>query len=451
MRKKIVILSIIFAVFFISKIPVAFAAVDCAKYKNTCPSEALISQIEKSCDRDILNSIYPACEREKQNAQNRIIQLSAQKTQIENKEGNIQWYLSNLNYDLRNINAEIVNANISISKIDSEIKRANKILAVKKAALSATIKEVYELNQTSYVEMLLSFGTLSKFSDKLIEIGAVQKEITGSLKDISQIKQKLAQKKQEQYKYKQVQNLSRQSLAAKQNQQEYLLSQLKSAKTPIEQEMATLTSELRELKASMSRIQDYLSMWLIGSKPTWAQIFSAVQNASSSYPQVRTSLLLGVLSSESGYGTGLGVAGKYKEYCQGNELDNLLKICGKYGYDPAKVPMSSACALGPAQFIPSTWLGYGDGGNPWNLNDALRGMAHYLTALGAATKEETALIRYNCGYKDWCSISSSVLDYANRVISAANKWDNIIEKCGGLNLECSKMRERIGDSGIPLR
>ena len=182
----------------------------------------------------------------------------------------------------------------------------------------------------------------------------------------------------------------------------------------------------------------------MGQRPNWSQIFSAVQSASSS-TGVRSALLLAVLETESRYGTGLGVAGKYKKYCSGGwggktHLEVLLRICKEYGYDPAKVPMSVACALGPAQFLPLTWEGYMGYANPWNLYDAVRGMAKYLERNGAASgSERSALLVYNH--------SSS---YADRVLSRAEVWQSVIKVCG-LDLDCPKVREKLESSGIPLR
>jgi len=191
-----------------------------------------------------------------------------------------------------------------------------------------------------------------------------------------------------------------------------------------------------ELRNAMSRIQRYLAQWVIEGRVTWSTIFSAVQRASSA-TGVRAALLLGVLQIESRFGTGLGTPGHYKEYCDWgwgscNNLKVLLDICNKYGYDPNNVPMSTACAIGPSQFLPCTWLKYGGGGNPWNLNDAVMAMANYLARNGAASgSEKGALLVYNHSEK-----------YANDVIVSANAWQEVIDVCG-LNLNCPQMRERL--------
>ena len=56
---------------------------------------------------------------------------------------------------------------------------------------------------------------------------------------------------------------------------------------------------------------------------------------------------------------------------------------------------SAAGALGPMQFIPSTWRAYGLGGDVNEPRDAILGAANYLHANGAPGRLRRALYRYN--------------------------------------------------------
>jgi soluble lytic murein transglycosylase-like protein len=72
---------------------------------------------------------------------------------------------------------------------------------------------------------------------------------------------------------------------------------------------------------------------------------------------------------------------------------------------------SSAGALGPMQFLPSTWEQYGAGGDIMNPRDAINGAARYLTASGAPGDMRGALFAYNRSdaYVD------AILQYANEM------------------------------------
>ncbi|HXF74361.1 MAG TPA: lytic transglycosylase domain-containing protein, partial [Actinomycetota bacterium] len=56
---------------------------------------------------------------------------------------------------------------------------------------------------------------------------------------------------------------------------------------------------------------------------------------------------------------------------------------------------SSAGALGPMQFLPSTWRAYGMGGDVRDDRDAILGAANYLAASGAPGDYRRALYAYN--------------------------------------------------------
>lgn len=56
---------------------------------------------------------------------------------------------------------------------------------------------------------------------------------------------------------------------------------------------------------------------------------------------------------------------------------------------------STAGALGPMQFLPSTWEAYGNGGDILDPHDSIIGAARYLSASGAPERVRAALHAYN--------------------------------------------------------
>jgi Transglycosylase SLT domain len=69
---------------------------------------------------------------------------------------------------------------------------------------------------------------------------------------------------------------------------------------------------------------------------------------------------------------------------------------------------STAGALGPMQFLPSTWERYGNGGDIYDPHDAIMGAARYLAASGAPNDMRGALYAYN----NSDLYVNAILDYA---------------------------------------
>jgi membrane-bound lytic murein transglycosylase B len=118
------------------------------------------------------------------------------------------------------------------------------------------------------------------------------------------------------------------------------------------------------------------------------------------------------------------------------EKSAFFTIVNKLGLDPDSVKVSAeptyGCggAMGPAQFIPSTWLAYEDEvrritghpvPNPWNFEDAFTASAVKLARGGATSKDrygEDRAARAYIGGSPTCS-SAICNSYANTVLQKA--------------------------------
>jgi cell wall-associated NlpC family hydrolase len=98
-------------------------------------------------------------------------------------------------------------------------------------------------------------------------------------------------------------------------------------------------------------------------------------------------------------------------------LAGVLKVECDFGRGPNHC-VSTAGALGPAQFLPSTFAQYHlpGMGNIWDPNDAIAAAANYLKALGLANPatEGSALCAYNGAGGQTCGYSDLVMSFARK-------------------------------------
>ena len=141
---------------------------------------------------------------------------------------------------------------------------------------------------------------------------------------------------------------------------------------------------------------------------------------------IRPAFLLAILTQETNLGKNVGTCNRQQDppskHWQAimkpdRDYSPYLAIAKELGIDPDNQPLSCPLggsgyggAMGPAQFIPSTWqllkarVAAATGDNPpspWDAKDAFMASALYLTDLGAANggtaAEKTAALKYYAG------------------------------------------------------
>jgi len=127
------------------------------------------------------------------------------------------------------------------------------------------------------------------------------------------------------------------------------------------------------------------------------------------------------------------------------DIDYFLALTKELGRDPNKTvvscPMSYGWggAIGPAQFIPSTWKIYAErvkaitgSADPWKIKDAFVAAALYLKDKGADSQtynaEWRAAISYFAG-----SVNLSYRFYGDSVMSIAKKYEEDIKAIEAAN------------------
>jgi membrane-bound lytic murein transglycosylase B len=276
-----------------------------------------------------------------------------------------------------------------ISRKEAEIKNLNDRITLNKKILESYLQEMYFSDQEDPVLKLavhqnLNLNEVVENSDNLISVKQkvldIMDEVLITKNQLDVVQKELAVKKEE--------------------HKEILKSQL-GQQSEIKDDISEAQATLSELNSKINKLKSELSD-LLGSAVSFKDVISAAEYASKK-TGVRKDFILGMLVVESGLGKFTGGCTAEKSRMSSSRLTTFKKICKELGYDWKKKKVScppasykgTGGAMGVAQFMPDTWMGYKSsisaltGHNPpdpWDLTDGVVGMALKLTKGGATKK-----------------------------------------------------------------
>ena len=366
--------------------------------------EEQIAQYEKDIEKT---------EQEKRTLQNKIYLLKSRINKL-----NLQIYQSNI--VIKDLGYQVQDTEVSIEKTSLKIDEGQEHLV-------AILRTFYEEDQRSLIEILLSEG-ISDFFDNLVALEALNIKNQEMLAHVKSLKLYLEDQKQSLDEEKEdlenqvvIQTLQRQESEKAKAEQDYLLHLTEAEYQKQLKEKTDVEKRAQEIR---SRIFELIG---VPEAPTFGEAleiakFVSVQTG------IRPALLLAVLTQESNIGknvgqcfltdlkTGQGVristgAKESRVMKPSRDVSPFLEITKELGRDPYNTPVSCPMsygwggAMGPSQFIPSTWTIYqdkfttmlGHTPDPWNIKDAFLATGVYLKDLGGLTNEFRAVMRYFSG------------------------------------------------------
>ncbi|MDE1970274.1 MAG: lytic murein transglycosylase [Patescibacteria group bacterium] len=343
----------------------------------------------------------------------------------------------------------------NITTKQGEINTLDAAIARDKEDIGALFREVQQTDNITIPEVLLSSGSLSAFWDDIIKIETVQQSLgvlslqlavheasSTAEKNTLVVKQTAAIDTR--YAIQQEQK----TVQANQAQQKQLLAISKNNEH-------SYTALVEQKKKQADAIKARLFALAGGSNPIpFGQAYSYARSAQKG-TGVDPAFLLAIMTQESNLGTNQGTCyltdtktGAGVSVKSGRAFDNVmsptrdvppfLTIAAALDVDPLHTVVSCpqsvgwGGAMGPAQFIASTWmllkdrvasaLGFSGMANPWDPRDAFMASAMYLSDLGASSGGYTASRNAACRYYSGnvCSKSSLIASYGDSVMSLAS-------------------------------
>ena len=354
----------------------------------------------------------------------------------------------------------IEESEFELDEIKNKIKEGEDKIKRDRLNLKNLIKLLYTYEQDSFLEILISKDDISDFFMEVDAVESLKNEIFTTIIDLKNERndlefrdEELNEQREGMGKLIQIKYGQNEVIDELKVQKKELLEVTKKEEEEFSQLLEENQNILPSLKAQLYDLQS------LGNKIKFDDAFSAAKHIGSVIG-VRPAYLLGILKVESNLGKNTG-SGTFEDDMYGcyirlskiyssrksyylkraaDEQRAFSSIVDRLGIDPDSVKVSReptyGCggAMGPAQFIPTTWVAYEQRvsdvtghypPDPWNLADAMAAMAVKVSDIpgvvgGDYDAEYEAAGRY-LGGRNWRS--KNLFFYPNQVMLYADLYE----------------------------
>ena len=410
-----------------------------------------------------------ACEAQLQQVLQEEAQAQAQLKDAQNQSTSLQQQIDVLTAKIKAAQLDIKAKNLLIQTLGNDIKdKSNHIADLEtsidngKQTLADLLRKTREMDAYSLPEVLLSQSTVTGFFNDMDTFDSLQQGLQSTFDSLRADEASTSAEKD--------------ALTTRQNKE-------MDARYAIQEQEKNIQSDQAEQKQllSISKGNEKAYSSLVAEKAAKAaQIRSALFNLAGAnaiqfgdaynyalqvqkQTGVPPAFLLAIITQESNLGanvgqcyisgaSGDGVYVKTGKLVSGvmkptRDVQPFMAITSALGLDPYKTPVSCPLsygyggAMGPAQFIPSTWilsdfnnriksaLGISTMPNPWNPLQAFMAAGIYLADLGAGSNSYTAQKNAACKYYSGrsCGYATGNTSYGTSVLNLAYFNSNSIQ------------------------
>ncbi|MES2059627.1 MAG: lytic murein transglycosylase [Patescibacteria group bacterium] len=404
---------------------------------------------------------------EKQNCQNLLNQTEAEINSLNTQLGSVKQEGDSLAKDKQILDIKIKQAQLEIKKHDLEIASLGKQIAQKTAtiqtlqghidtgtaSLAQILRQTNQIDDYSLPELLLgsqnlsdAFADLDSFDAVKVSMAATFTELHDAQQQNEDAKVTLAKTKDKEIDTKAGIESEKAKVQAAEAEKQRLLNLNKTEQNNYQQVIASKAAQVAQIKAALFKLAGAAAIQF-GDAVQFARVVQAATG-------VDPAFLLAIIKQESNLGSNVGkcyltdTSSGYGVSSTGRIWTNLMKpsrdippfldITSSLGVDPLKTVVSCPIAgaggyggaMGPAQFIPSTWklfisritaaTGHSTP-NPWDPQDAFMASGMYLADLGASGTSVASQSRAACKYYGSggasCTYSRSVINLKNSIQS----------------------------------
>lgn len=415
-----------------------------------------ISPVVAADDDDALEERERELQKQLEEKMKEIEALSVFAAEKSQERASLERDVAVLEAEIKKAQLEIQARDIKINQLGGEINnRKTTIVELtekyrrQQSSLAHLLRQTNELDDRTIIELALSKENISEFFEDLDSFETVNLAIQESFREIEETKSETetekasletAQTKEIDFKY--AQEIEKQKIEAQEEEKQYVLNVTRGQEALYNQLIDQRRAEAARISAELFALRDTEGIQF-GQALEYAKEASRITG-------VRTAFLLGIIKQESNIGQNVGSCvvtnlktGETQSVNSGNtflngihpvrDLPIFQTLMKKLGREPLTTKVSCPLsvgyggAMGPAQFIPSTWDAYiprleqilGEYPDPWNPRHAFIASATFLADLGAGaggySAEHEAAARYYAG-GNW---ATSGQGYANSVLAHA--------------------------------
>lgn len=352
---------------------------------------------ETDAQRKSLEAKLADLERQMAEQEAIVNQYKAQGKTLSGEIKRLNAQIAKLNLEIRATRLSLLQLDDQINTTKTQITRTESDIEKNKSNLSRILRTLYESDSQSVVEILLANPSLSDFFGDIDSLIIVQDSLRASLQTIVKLKadlvlqrEKLALEKSDVEELQKYQIAQRAGAAKVQNEKSTLLVATKGKESEYQK-------ILSETKKTAAEVRKQIFRLFGGGELSFDEAYKLAKFAQD-VTGMDAALILAVLDQESALGKNVGQC-NYKTAMHPTrdipvflQIVEALKLKGDFVPDPLLVscPNSDGAyggAMGPAQFIPSTWKLYANsiaavtGNNPpspWRNADAFVATALYL-------------------------------------------------------------------------
>lgn len=387
-------------------------------------------------------------------------QLADQKKQTGTISGDIDYLTSQINALTTKIKSRtlaIATLKVSISDKAATIETLAQKIDNENQSLAQLLRNTNEFDNENVVNLLLSDQTISNFYSDLESYASIKEAVKTSVDNIIGMKTQTEAQKADLQKQQNAEIDAKAQLVDAQNQVAVSKNQQKQLLAVSKQKESDYNKIIADEQAKVAQIKARLFQLAGGAQAIRFDVALGYAEAASAKTGIDPAFLLAILTQESNLGSNVGQCylrdsmGSGVNVNTGRVWPNLmhpvrdvpifLSITNSLGFNAFKTVVSCPIAgvvgyggaMGPAQFIPSTWNNFSSRvsaitgsapANPWLAPDAFTASALYLTDLGAIGDSASAQSRAACKYYGSggfsCSYSRSVLSLKSKIQSDIN-------------------------------